>query len=275
VVVPQALLRLLVAQKRWADVVAECDAGQRRARRFFFYFFLKAEALAELGRDDDALAAVDRVTKDASFPARRQKARVLGILGRYQDMAAVCEATLKEFTAPDEIQAMRYVLAEAYLGLRQFDKAEAELRKVLEDDPDDVLALNNLGYNLADQGRKLAEAEEMVRRAVELDRDERARAGIAQAESAAYLDSLGWVLFRKGNLAEAREYLAKAADLSDGAADPTVWDHLGDVCFRLGEKAKAKEAWGKAAGLYENSHQGRQLGRLDEVRRKLKLAEAR
>jgi tetratricopeptide (TPR) repeat protein len=138
-----------------------------------------------------------------------------------------------------------------------------------------VLALNNLGYNLADQGRKLAEAEEMVRRAVELDRDERARAGIAQAESAAYLDSLGWVLFRKGNLAEAREYLAKAADLSDGAADPTVWDHLGDVCFRLGEKAKAKEAWGKAAGLYENSHQGRQLGRLDEVRRKLKLAEAR
>ena len=271
--VPQALIRLLAAQKRWEDVIAECEAGQRRQKKFFLYYFAKAEAEVELGQPDAALRTIDAIMNDGKFQARREKARVLGMLGRYKEMVAECEATMQEFTGPDERRAMRYMLSDAYLGLRQFDRAEAELRTVLEDDPDDALALNNLGYNLADQGRKLDEAEALVRRAIELERDERARAGFARPEPAAYLDSLGWVLFRRGKLAAARAELERAADLPDGASDPTVWDHLGDVCFRLGDRPAARAAWGKAAGLYENTHQGRQYGRLDEVKRKLKLTE--
>lgn len=272
--VPFALLSLLARQRKWEEVIDVCAAAtdpRRGQRVFYFYYGYKAQAEAELGRAEAALATLDPIIKNPE--GRRQKARVLGVLGKFREMADESAAAMEEFSTPDQVQAMRYLLADAYLGLRQFDRADAELRKILEEDPDDVQALNNLGYNLADQGRKLAEAEEMVRRAVELDRDARARVGLAQADTAAYLDSLGWVLFRRGKLADARGFLERAAGLPDGAGDPTVWDHLGDVCFRLGDKAKAKAAWAKAAGLYENSHVGRQLGRLDEVKRKRKLVE--
>ena len=87
------------------------------------------------------------------------------------------------------------------------------------------------------------------------------------------MDSLGWVLFRRGRFAEARELIERAAGMPVAANVAEVWDHLGDVCFRLGDKAKAREAWGRAAEQYVGSHQGRQHGRLDEARRKLKLAE--
>jgi tetratricopeptide (TPR) repeat protein len=271
-----AFLHWLSQQHRWDELLSECSTDRvQNSPRTFWHHVFKAEAEAELGQGGIALRTIDGLARNPQFSAkfliRRQRVRLLGILGRYQEMADECVAAMREHSAADEIHTMRLQLSEAYLGLSQFEKAEDELRKLLEEDPDDVLVLNNLGYNLADQGRKLDEAEAMIRRAVELDHDERARAGFAIPEHAAYLDSLGWVLFRKGKLADARGQLEQAAGLADGAADPTVWDHLGDVCFRLGDKPKAKEAWGKAAALYENSHVGRQFGRFDEVKRKLRL----
>src|SRR5437660_283828 len=92
-------------------------------------------------------------------------------------------------------------------------------------------------------------------------------------ENAAYLDSLGWVLFRRGHPAEAREWLAKAAALPEGAGDPTVWDHLGDAEYRLGAAGRAAEAWRKARSLYATEKRSKGDPRADEVRRKLeKLA---
>jgi Flp pilus assembly protein TadD len=144
---------------------------------------------------------------------------------------------------------------------------------MLEDDPDSAAACNDLGYHLADQGRNLAEAERLIRHAIAVDRIERRKSGSAEGENAAYIDSLGWVLFRQGKLTDAKAQLEKAAALASGSVDPTVWDHLGDVLFRLGEKAKAKAAWEKARELYDAdgriSSRGRRDGRLDEVKRKL------
>jgi len=111
--------------------------------------------------------------------------------------------------AAAEIQAAERPVILAGHGVHHAG-AEAELRAVLDDDPDDVLAMNNLGYNLADQGRKLDEAEAMVRRAVELDREKKIDAETAAKQNAAYLDSLGWVLFKKQDLKKAKEYLQKA-----------------------------------------------------------------
>ena len=106
-----------------------------------------------------------------------------------------------------------------------------------------------------------------------MDADERRRQGDPEAESGTYLDSLGWVLFRRGKVAEAREVLEKVAKLPDTTGDAVVWDHLGDVRFRAGAKGPARDAWTKAAELYANSHQGKQGGRRDEVLRKLKQTE--
>ena len=112
---------------------------------------------------------------------------------------------------------------------------EGQLRKVLESSPHDATANNDLGYLMADRNKNLAEAERLIRKALELDKQLRGAttAKAADEENAAYIDSLGWVLFRRGKLDEARRELERAAKLPDGEDDPVVWDHLGDVCFRL------------------------------------------
>jgi tetratricopeptide (TPR) repeat protein len=107
-----------------------------------------------------------------------------------------------------------------------------------------------------------------------VDRFDRKKTGAAEPESAAFIDSLGWVLFRKGKLQDARTELERAVKLHDGEIDPIVWDHLGDVMFRLGEKAKAKEDWKKAEEIYKSDLRGsfrRRDDHFEELKRKIKL----
>ena len=91
-----------------------------------------------------------------------------------------------------------------------------------------------MGYLYADQGKNLEQAEKMIRKAV-----------AAEPDNAAYIDSLGWVLFKLGKAEEALPHLEKAATM-EGGGDATIWDHLGDVYDRLGKSAKASQAWRKA-----------------------------
>src|SRR5262249_52767193 len=141
---------------------------------------------------------------------------------------------------------------------KEMDKAEDQLERALKDDPDDATACNDLGYLWADRNKNLAEAERLIRKALELDRKQKDNGTLvsvdADQDNAAYVDSLGWVLFRRGKLKEARTQLERATTLEHGADDPVVWDHLGDVYMRSREPAKAKESWKKAIGLYEIAH---------------------
>ena len=73
----------------------------------------------------------------------------------------------------------------------------------------------------------------------------------SEHDNAAYIDSLGWVLFRRGKLDEARVQLELATTLAEGIGDPTVWDHLGDVYFRLQRTVDARSAWEKSAHTYD------------------------
>jgi tetratricopeptide (TPR) repeat protein len=199
-----------------------------------------------------------------------RKVYVLNVLGRYEDAIGLCKKLLIEFDGPADRLTIRYTLAGAYSGAKKYTEADAELRAILDADPDHAGACNDLGYHLADQGQNLDEAERLVRHAVEVDRADRRRAGDPEPDNAAYLDSLAWVLFRKGKLPEARDLLERVSVMPDGAGDATVWDHLGDVYFRLNEKPRAKTAWGKARDLYLTDPRGKRDGRLDEVERKLK-----
>jgi len=110
------------------------------------------------------------------------------------------------------------------------EQAAALLRGIIEIDANNHQALNYLGYMLAEQGRDLVEAQGLIERAVALAPD-----------NGAYLDSLGWVLFRSGRAAEALEPLSRAGELLAG--DPTVREHLGDVLFALGRRAEAEAEW--------------------------------
>jgi Flp pilus assembly protein TadD len=148
------------------------------------------------------------------------------------------------------------------------------LQRILEDDPNDATACNDLGYFWADQNRNLPEAERLIRKAIELDR--KARSGgtaiglEADRDNAAYVDSLGWVLFRQARLREAREELERSVGLPDGAEDPTVWDHLGDTYERLEQPHKAREAWRLALKLFEKGRRRPQDDQVNEIQQKLK-----
>jgi tetratricopeptide (TPR) repeat protein len=275
-----SLIQVLWLANKPRKVESVCLTALGRRNVFvaevFFNFHL-ALALAEQNKAEAALEAADKAIRQAGdtdrLTVRLRRHLVLRVLGKWDEAIEYGKNLAEEFDTPADRPKVRYAQASAYWGAKKPAEAEALLRAILDDDPDNALACNDLGYHLANQGRNLAEAERLVRHALAMDRLDRRKAGSAEPESAAYRDSLGWVLFRQGKLADARRELEKAAELPGGAIDPTVWDHLGDVLFRLNEKPKAKAAWEKAKKLYEAdlriSSRGRRDGRLDELKRKL------
>jgi Flp pilus assembly protein TadD len=167
------------------------------------------------------------------------------------------------------------MLSSVYSIAHQYEKAEEQLLLILKDDPDDATANNDLGYLWADQNKKLEEAEKRIRRALELDKRQRNVLMHVSLDSdhdnAAYVDSLGWVLFRKGDWKGACSELEKAVSLPNGDDDPVVWDHLGDVYFRLKEIEKAGKTWRTAIELYESGSRRRPDERYREIKEKLRL----
>jgi len=132
---------------------------------------------------------------------------------------------------------------------RRGDYAEAEkyFRQCLEIAPNFAEAMNYLGYMWAERGNNLDEAKELIEKAVALEPD-----------NAAYLDSLGWVLFKQKQSREALEWLQKAVQQAD-QPDPTLYDHLGDIYAEMKVFDKAREAWRKSVQLEPN----------EEVKKKL------
>jgi tetratricopeptide (TPR) repeat protein len=252
----------------------------RKEGVLFSAYTSKAQALAELGRGDEALATLAEMdtrfdwTAEGKLQVKLNRIRILNVLNQSETALTTAKALLAMVSTPAEQTRVRYVLADCYFALDKPQDGERVLREVLDEDPDDVLALNNLGYNLADQGRKLAEAEAMIRRAMALDADRRAREGNPIVESGIYLDSLGWVQFRRGDFVGAKRTFENALSHTEAKADAVVWDHAGDVAWRLKDKDKAVVYWTKAAELYSLRHTGRLHGRLDETKRKLDLAKS-
>jgi tetratricopeptide (TPR) repeat protein len=276
-----ALIDVLHRGGKMEQLARVCRSGLETAHDVapvYFNYHL-ARAMAELGDEKGALAAADKAiaqTGDSDrLTVRLQKMYVHNLLGKWDEAIALGRKLFDEFDSPADRQRVRYMLAGAYWGAKKHAEAEAELRAMLDVDPDHAGACNDLGFHLADQGRNFDEAEQLIRNAIAQDRMDRKKAGLPDFDNATYLDSLGWVLFRRGKLLEARVELERAAAIPAGAADPVIWDHLGDVHFRLGEKGKAKAAWQKAESIYETelrgSSRGRRDGRLEELKRKLKL----
>lgn len=269
------LLDVLWRQRKPAEIATVCRDALRSSRLdpMFFNYHL-AQALANLGKADEAIVTANRAIAQAGETGRLDaqvgKLRVLHTLGRHADAIAQGRKLLDTVTTPADRNRVRYVLAGAYYSAKKYAEWEAELRAILDADPDHAGACNDLGYHLADQGRNLDEAERLVRHAIATDRADRRKAGDAEPVSAAYVDSLGWVLFRRGKLAEARETLERAVSIPEGATHGEIWDHLGDVCFRLGDKLKARAAWEQALTRYTTEPRALQAGRPDEVKRKIK-----
>jgi tetratricopeptide (TPR) repeat protein len=119
---------------------------------------------------------------------------------------------------------------------KQWDKAEADMKKALALKPEQPHVLNYLGYSWIDRGMNLDEAMKMIKRAV----DQRPDDGYI-------VDSLGWAYYRIGNYQEAVKHLERAIDLKP--EDPTINDHLGDAYWRVGRTLEARFQWAHARDL--------------------------
>ncbi|MDK1032568.1 MAG: hypothetical protein QGD94_11210, partial [Planctomycetia bacterium] len=126
-----------------------------------------------------------------------------------------------------------------YLGMDDREKTAKALVDVLKMKPDFAPANNDLGYIWAERGVNLKKAEKMIRLAVKAD-----------PENPAYLDSLGWVLYKKGKFAKAAKWLGAAAKAAPHL-DNVIWEHLGDVRLKLKDTRGAAEAWQKALDILQ------------------------
>jgi len=119
-----------------------------------------------------------------------------------------------------------------------YEKAADLLRKSISLDPaNSAEADNYIGYMWADHNMNLDEAETMIRRALE-----------SEPNNASYMDSLGWVEFRKGKFDQALSDLLRAAKTVE-RDDPVVFEHIGDTYLKLNRVPEALAAWQKALAL--------------------------
>ena len=142
---------------------------------------------------------------------------------RQTEAMALYDQALQREPDNNELLYARALLAEK---MDHLDILERDLRAILKADPENALALNALGYTLADRTTRFVEAEELIKRAlVQLPNDP------------AVLDSMGWVQFRLGHHAEALKYLRQAYAVND---DAEVAAHLVEVLWASGDQAEAR-----------------------------------
>ncbi len=191
-------------------------------------------------RTDEAIKILKGVTADDSKDIEAVMA--LGNIERGRKKFADCAATYSQGIGilPKETDKNTWVYY-YYRGIceersKQWNKAEADMRKALELQPEQPHVLNYLGYSWIDQGVNLDEGMKMIKRAV----DQRPDDGYI-------VDSLGWAYYRIGNYEDAVKNLERAIDLKP--EDPTINDHLGDAYWRVGRTLEAKFQWAHARDL--------------------------
>ncbi len=143
-----------------------------------------------------------------------------------------------------EPENTRYLmqLGIVYDFMKDIDKAEGALLKVIRKEPQNALALNNLAYMYIDNNRNLSKALEMVRRALKID-----------PENGAYLDTMAWGCYRKGDYKDARKYIESAIANSGDQDKGVIYDHYGDILVGLGMKDQARDAYRKAIEFGESA----------------------
>ena len=203
-----------------------------------------AGQLADTGKSEEGIALAKGLLKGENGAEDRDVqlalANIYLRLKRYDEAAAELDKAQVTAKGTREKLYVYYMRAEVAEHKKDFDGAEAELRKALELDPEDATILNYIGYMNADRGVKLNESLKQIQKAVDLD-----------PQNYAFLDSLGWVYFKLGQYTQATMNLQKAVERS--STDPTVHDHLGQVYEKTGKLKMAVTQWERSMTEYSHS----------------------
>jgi tetratricopeptide (TPR) repeat protein len=199
----------------------------------------RASVLEEMGRTDEAIREVERIGRD--YPESSIPDNELGDLlrqkQRYPEAIVAYDRVIARVKQPVQADwAIYYSRGIAYERTGQWALAEADFNHALQLSPEQPSVLNYLGYAWADMGRNLDQARDMIQ-----------RAAARRPNDGAITDSLGWVLYRQGNVTEATKMLERAVGLEP--EDPTITEHLGDAYWATGRKIEAQYQWRRALTL--------------------------
>src|SRR5213079_473502 len=188
-----------------------------------------ASAIAKQGKLDEARAYLKRAAEDNPDQEVQlvvAEAQLLREANHSRDAFELLgQALQKDPEQPD----LLYDMALTAEKLERYEQMESNLRKLIEVQPEHAHAYNALGYSFAERNTRLAEARKLIEKALELS-----------PEDYFIIDSLGWVLYREGNLKGAAEQLRRAYS---GRPDAEIGAHLGEVLWVMGRRDEAERIW--------------------------------
>jgi len=196
-------------------------------------------ALKILDRAEQRFAMDEMVVTAVAYLAKKNDISndVIDLLGKFAER---CKGPLPQY--------FFLHLGGSYEQTARFDKAAEVFQKGLKAYPDSHEIMNYLAYMWAEQGENLDEGEKLSQKALSLD-----------PANGAYLDTLGWIYYMKGQDTKALEYIRKA--LRYIPDDSTVIEHLGDVLAKQGKLTEAIEQWKRSYSIDPSN---------DELDRKIK-----
>ena len=207
------------------------------------YMHLAEILLGPLKENERAMKVLSEARQ--RFPSAPEIIYYLAIAQREAKHPEQAVATFEEALHEAELEDSEMVNARFYFdygaaaeaaGL--YDKAADLFKKSIALDPASAAdASNYLAYMWADHNSHLDEAQELIKRALQLD-----------PNNGAYLDTLGWLEFRQGKAEAALNDLLRAVQKMKHD-DPVVFEHIGDAYAKLNQIAQAMESWQKALAL--------------------------
>jgi len=225
-------------QRQWPKAVDWYEKIQR-GENYLPSRLRAAQAIAKQGKVAEARAYLHAVQVSGDqqklqlITAEAQILRDAGMAGEALTMLGTALQA-----QPDQPELL-YDMALTAEKLDRFDLLEENLRKVIKEKPDYAHAYNALGYSLADRNQRLPEARKLIEKALELSPDD-----------SFIIDSMGWVLYREGDLKGAVRYLRRAYD---GRQDAEIGAHLGEVLWVGGERDEARRIWNEALKSYPDN----------------------
>jgi tetratricopeptide (TPR) repeat protein len=229
---------LLIQQRRYGEAVELLRKSLEKNPGSTDLLARLVFALQKDGRNQEAedllSKALEESPDDSGLIIR--KSSLLAETGRSAEAIALLNEALGKDPENEDLYLQ---LATIHEKEKKIEGVEDAIRRLLEKNPDSAVALNFLGYTYADMNINLDRAYEMIRHAVDME-----------PKNAMFLDSLGWVYYRRGEFDKARESLEQAVGLP-GGDDPVIFEHLGDVYRALDRTTDALNYWKKALDAAE------------------------
>jgi tetratricopeptide (TPR) repeat protein len=232
-------------QKQWAEATRAAQEAAKTLPHDKGVKLALANQYADEGKPDEAIRMAKSLLKGAGEDRETYLMlfQIYSRLKRWPDAEEAIAQADKISARPEEKAYIQFLLGSVYERQKKYDQAEQMFRQVLQQDPNNGMTLNYLGYMLADRNAHLEEALTLIKKALTLE-----------PQNAAYLDSLGWAYFRLGNFDQAEENLRKAAEKTPN--DATVQDHLGELYARTGRLKLAAAHWERALDEWNKSIPG-------------------